>query len=105
MTASLPSASSGSSAASRASWQSQLVAYLQRNLRYPPGSRGGGSASISFSLNRQGRVTSASLARSAGSSELDQAALALFHGSLPPPPADVPGNSFSFTIPIRFNLR
>lgn len=104
-TSSLPSASSGSSAASRSSWQSQLVAYLQRSLRYPPGSRGGGSASVSFSVNRQGRVLSASLARSAGSPELDAAALALFHGSVPPPPPDVPGNSFSFTIPIRFSSR
>lgn len=104
-TASLPSASNGSSAASRASWQSQLVAYLQRNLRYPPGSRGGGSAAISFSLNRQGRVLSASLVRSSGTPELDQAALSLFHGGLPPPPPDVSGNSFSFTIPIRFNMR
>jgi protein TonB len=104
-TASLPSASSGSSAASRSSWQSQLVSYLQRSLRYPPGSRGGGAASVSFSVNRQGRVLSASLARSAGSSELDQAALALFRGSLPPPPPDVPGNSFTFTIPIRFSTR
>lgn len=104
-TASLPSASSGSSAASRSSWQSQLVSYLQRSLRYPPGSRGGGAASVSFSVNRQGRVLSANLARSAGSSELDQAALALFRGSLPPPPPDVPGNSFTFTIPIRFSTR
>jgi periplasmic protein TonB len=111
-TASLPaSASAGSSnpaasAASAASWRSQLVGYLQRNLRYPPGSRGGGVASVRFSMNRAGHVLSAGLASSAGSAELDAAALALFRGGgLPPPPADVPGATFSFTIPIRFSAR
>jgi protein TonB len=111
-TASLPaSASAGSSnpaasAASAASWRSQLVGYLQRNLRYPPGSRGGGVASVRFSMNRAGHVLSAGLSSSAGSAELDAAALALFRGGgLPPPPADVPGATFSFTIPIRFSAR
>lgn len=111
-TASLPSsAATGSanpvaSAASAGAWRSQLVGYLQRNLRYPPGSRGGGVASVRFSMNRAGNVLSASLASSAGSAELDAAALALFRGGgLPPPPADVPGATFSFTIPIRFSAR
>jgi protein TonB len=111
-TASLPSsAATGSanpvaSAASAGAWRSQLVGYLQRNLRYPPGSRGGGVASVRFSMNRAGNVLSASLASSAGSAELDAAALALFRGGgLPPPPANVPGATFSFTIPIRFSAR
>jgi protein TonB len=57
-------------------------------------------------MNRAGSVLSASLASSAGSEELDAAALALFRGGgLPPPPPDVPGATFSFTIPIRFNSR
>jgi protein TonB len=82
------------------------VAYLQRSLRYPPGSRGGGVASVRFSMNRSGQVLSSSVASSAGSAELDAAALALFRGGgLPPPPPDVPGATFSFTIPIRFNAR
>lgn len=111
-TASLPSSSASgavstaASAASAASWRSQLVSYLQGNLRYPPGSRGGGAATVSFTMSRAGRVLSASLARSAGSPELDAAALDLFRrGSLPAPPTDVPGATFSFTIPIRFNAR
>lgn len=111
-TASLPSSSAAgtvsaaASAASAASWRSQLVSYLQGNLRYPPGSRGGGAATVSFTMSRAGRVLSASLAHSAGSPELDAAALDLFRrGTLPAPPADVPGATFSFTIPIRFNAR
>jgi protein TonB len=111
-TASLPAAASAgsantaASAASAAAWRGQLVAYLQGNLRYPPGSHGGGAASVSFSMSRAGRVLSASLARSAGSPELDAAALDLFRrGALPPPPADVPGATFTFTIPIRFSAR
>lgn len=104
-TASIPAASAGNAAASASSWKSRLVAHLQGSLRYPPGSRGAGSASVSFSMARSGRVLSASLARSAGDASLDAAALALFRGSLPAPPPEVPGQTFSFTIPIRFNAR
>ena len=102
-TASLPSLSVGNSAASKASWQSQLVSYLQRSLRYPPGSGNGGSAAVSFSMDRGGRVLSARVTRSAGSPDLDAAALATFRGTLPAAPPDVPGSTFAFTIPVRFN--
>lgn len=98
------SASTGASAASSAAWRSQLVAYLQRSLRYPPGSGSPGAASVSFSVNRQGRVLSASLSRSSGNPILDSAAMAIFRGAVPPPPADYSG-SLTFNIPIRFTQR
>lgn len=97
-------ASPGASAASAASWRARLIAYLQGNLRYPAGATTG-AAFVTFSMVRSGQVTSARLARSAGSPALDAAALALFRGALPPPPPDVPGSSFSFNIPIRFTQR
>ncbi|MGA0596219.1 TonB family protein [Enterovirga sp. CN4-39] len=104
-TASIASNSSGSSAASRSSWQGALVSHLRRHLRPQPGQTG--SASVRFSVDRGGRVLSASLAGSAGSPALDAEAVAVFRRAqpLPAPPAEVPGSTFTFTIPIRFTVR
>jgi protein TonB len=104
-TASIPSTSSGSSAASRSSWQGALVSHLRRHLQ-PQGGQTG-SASVRFSVDRGGRVLSASLVGSAGSPALDSEAVAVFRRAqpLPTPPADVAGGSFTFTIPIRFTTR
>lgn len=101
--AAVASLSSGATAASRASWQGALVAALNRAKR-PQGETG--SASVRFSIDRGGRLLSASLAGSAGIGSLDQEAVALVRrASLPPVPADVPGATFTFTIPIRFTIR
>lgn len=104
-TSSITSQSSGSSAASRSSWQGALVAHLRRNLR----SQGGetGSASVRFTMDRGGRVLSASLVGSAGKPALDAEAVAVVRRSqpLPAPPSDVPGGPFTFTIPVRFTAR
>ncbi len=104
-TASIASSSSGSSAASRSSWQGSLVSHLRRHLQ--PQSGQTGSASVRFSVDRSGRVLSTSLVGSAGAPALDSEAIAVFRRAqpLPAPPADVPGGSFTFTIPIRFTTR
>ncbi|MBV9076066.1 MAG: TonB family protein [Methylobacteriaceae bacterium] len=104
-TAAAAAQSSGTSAASRASWQGALVAHLRRFLR-PQGAQTG-AASVRFSIDRGGRVLSASLVASAGAPDLDGEALAVFRRAQPLPaaPADVPGASFTFTIPIRFSSR
>lgn len=101
--AAVASLSSGASAASRSSWQGALVAALDRAKR-PQGDTG--SAFVRFSIDRGGRLLSAGLAGSAGIGSLDREALALVRrASLPPAPADVPGATFTFTIPIRFTIR
>lgn len=101
--AAVASLSSGASAASRSSWQGALVAALNRAKRPQSDT---GSASVRFSIDRGGRLLSASLAGSAGVGSLDQEAVALVRrASLPPAPADVPGATFTFTIPIRFTTR
>lgn len=104
-TSSIPSVSTGSSAASRSSWQGALVAHLRRNLRAQPGQTG--SASVRFSVDRGGRVLSTSLVGSAGHPDLDAEAIAVFRRAqpLPAPPPDVPGGPFTFTIPVRFTTR
>lgn len=98
------SVSSGASAAASAAWRSQLVAYLQSRLHYPPGAVSTGAAGVAFSVTRGGQVSGASLTRSSGNPTLDAAALAVFRGAVPPPPAGYSG-TLSFNIPIRFTQR
>ena len=102
--AAVRAAASGASQARSAAWRSQLVAYLQRMLRYPPGAGSAGAAYVSFAVNRQGRVLTARLARSSGNPTLDTAAMAIFRGAVPAPPPDYAG-SLTFNIPIRFYQR
>lgn len=97
-------------AASAASWRSRLVAHLQRYKNYPSDARARGeqgTAVLSFSMNRSGRVTSAHIGRGSGSAQLDAATLAMIRSAqpLPAPPPDVAGNSFQFSVPIRYNIR
>jgi len=102
-TASIASNSSGASAAARSSWQGAIVAALNRAKRPQPES---GTASGRFSIDRGGRVMSASLAGSTGIPNLDGEAVALVRrANLPAAPAEVPGGSFTFTVPIRFTVR
>jgi protein TonB len=98
---------SGASSLSPASWQSLLMGHLERHKRYPSGaqSRGeGGVAYVRFSIDERGNVLSASLARSAGSAELDREVIALVHRAspVPAPPA---GARRSITAPVRFSTR
>jgi protein TonB len=91
-------------------WQAQIAQRLAQFRRYPPRARlrgVQGVALLRFSIDRAGHVLSASLARSAGSAELDEETLALIHRAdpLPPPPPSVPGNPVVLTVPIQFSLR
>ncbi|MGY3036908.1 protein TonB [Bradyrhizobium sp. USDA 4354] len=98
---------SGASSLSPANWQSLLMGHLERYKRYPSGaqSRGeGGVAYVRFTIDERGNVLSASLARSAGSAELDREVVALVHRAspVPAPPA---GAKRSITAPVRFSTR
>jgi protein TonB len=91
-------------AAALASWKSDLMAQLNRHKRYPAGSSGRGTATVAFSINRSGAVTSARLMRSSGDRALDQEAVALPRRAspLPKPPDGVGSGSIALTVPIRF---
>ncbi len=87
-----------------------LAASLRSRLRYPEQARSqgiSGVATVRFSMDRSGRIISATIARSAGHSMLDSAALAAARpgSSLPAAPAALPQQHFTFTVPLRFNLR
>lgn len=103
----MPAASSPSQAPA---WQSALLGRLQRAKRYPDLARARrqeGVAHLTFSMDREGRVLSARIVRSSGSEELDAETLALVRRAepLPAPPADLPGNLLTLTVPVRFSLR
>ncbi len=87
-----------------------LAAALRNRLQYPDQARSQGAsgvATVRFTMDRSGRIVGASLVRSAGSPLLDQAALAAARpgSSLPAAPAALPQPQFTFTVPLRFNLR
>jgi protein TonB len=92
------------------SYQAQVLAHLSRHRVYPPeAQRAGltGVARVTFSLARDGRVLSASLAGRSGEEILDQAALDMVRRAapFPPFPAGISQSRLAFGAPIRFDLR
>jgi protein TonB len=107
-TAAAPRTSSGRRGGmSPARWQSRLMAHLERLKRYPAGARARreeGTAYVRFSIDANGNVRSAQLARSSGHAELDAAVLALVRRASPVP-APPPGAPQDITAPVRFTIR
>jgi periplasmic protein TonB len=106
-----PAASTPSNSNARASWISQIMGILRHNTHYPPEAKARheeGVSNITFSLNRQGHVTSARITRSSGSPALDADALALVRRvqPFPPPPPEVLGaqNQITLNAPIHYYL-
>ena len=92
------------------SWKTRLATHLQRYKRYPPGARARGqqgTATARFTVDRNGRVVTATLVRGTGSPALDEEALAMLARSqpMPRPPSSVGGSEFSFSVPIQFSIR
>ena len=71
------------------SWRDLVVARLQQAKRYPSSAearREQGVVTLSFSVDRNGRVLSRSIARSSGHASLDQEVLAMIQRAQPLPP-------------------
>jgi periplasmic protein TonB len=62
---------------------------------------------LTFSLDRQGRVVSSKIAKSSGSSALDEATLELVRRAqpFPAPPPEMAGAEVNLSVPIRYNIR
>lgn len=91
-------------------WRGEVMARLLRAKRYPERARLRGAEGVAFAtftLDRAGRVLSASLLRGSGSDLLDEEAVAMIHRAapFPPPPPDASGESLTLTVPVRFALR
>jgi TonB family protein len=91
-------------------WRSELMGKLLRAKRYPEAARARGeqgTAYATFTMDRGGRVLSARLAKTSGSYQLDDEAVALIYRAepLPPLPAEMPGATATMTVPVAFALR
>lgn len=90
---------------SRVTWQKELLAHLDKFKHYP-GDRTGQSAeiSISITLDREGRVISANIAKSSGDSVFDRAALAMIEKAspVPAPPPLIADEGLNFSLPVIF---
>ena len=99
-------ASGAGAAAAAASYYAILAAHLQRVKRNYDGSMQG-KASVTFTVTRNGRVTSTRLAQSSGFAALDQEALAVIQRAQPLPPflPEMRESSKSYTLPFNFHTR
>lgn len=95
--------SAGASSRAIATWQGSIISRLNRHKRHPGGGAQG-TAAVSFTIDRSGRVVSARLIRSSGNSSLDREALALPKRAspFPPPPSALRGTSFDLIAPVHF---
>ncbi|MET0429780.1 MAG: energy transducer TonB [Microvirga sp.] len=88
-----------------ADYGAKLKAEINRHKAYPAAARNrhaAGIALVTFMVGPSGHVASASIARSSGDSDLDQAALQAVRGSSLPPP---PGGHFGGRIAVDFSLK
>ena len=102
-----PAASAVGRSDNSANYNGIVAAHLARYKQYPAAARSAGAqgvATVSFSIDGGGRVTSARLAGSSGNPAIDQEVVAMARRASPfPAPPD--GKGRNFTVPVRFNLR
>jgi protein TonB len=98
------------SAAQVASWHRQIALQVERHKGYPALSRTHretGTVELAFTLDRSGKVLASRVVRTSGFAALDQETIETVKRAqpFPPPPSNMPGDTFDFTVPIRFNIR
>lgn len=92
------------------SWQSLVLAHLERHKRYPAmaqSRRQQGVVHLRFTVARDGQVRAAAIARGSGYAALDEAVMDMVQRANPLPafPADMAGDSIELIVPVRFFLR
>ena len=95
------------SAAQLSSWHRKIAIQLERHKNYPAAAQAHhetGVATVAFTIDREGKVVATRVINSSGFASLDQATIATVHRAapFPPPPANLPGPTFDFTVPILF---
>src|SRR5262249_25623274 len=88
-------------------WYASVHMRIEREKRYPPHVLPRGQSAtvrLTFAIDRAGRLVESRIARSSGYPELDQAAVEALQRAqpFPPPPADLPGETFEFAQPMTF---
>lgn len=105
-----PRAGAADNGAALPAYRELLAAHLQRFKQYPAAAKAAGeqgTALLTFTVNRAGRVLSSRLARSSGHTALDAETMAMIQRAQPLPafPADISQSSMSVTVPVRFAIR
>lgn len=103
-------AGAAAAAAALPAYKELLAAHLQRYKQYPSAAKAAGeqgTATITFTVSRSGRVLSSRLAHSSGHAALDAETMTMLQRAQPLPafPSDMPQASMSFTVPVRFAVR
>jgi len=98
----------GSAAGDTRAYARRLIGHVERHKRYPrEAARQGiaGTARLAVTIDRQGRLAGARLARSSGHALLDEEALATARRAAPypRPPDGLGGGSITFTVDLRFS--
>jgi protein TonB len=89
------------------SWHKKVSTLIESKKRYPASAQARGQqgvVKVAFSVDRQGRIVDTRLEGPSGVAALDEEALAVLRRAepFPPPPAVVPGDRFTFIVPLRF---
>ena len=88
-------------------WKRRISVQLASQTRFPPEAsvKGlGGTAKITFTIDRSGKLISDQISESSGFPLLDTAAIEMLHRAQPFPaaPAELSDDSFTFTVPVNF---
>ena len=92
----------------RVTWQKELVAHLDKHKKYPSASQQKSyEITVSFTIDRLGRVQSTSIVKGSGDAAFDAAALAMVRRSdpVPAPPPVIADEGLSFTLPVIFRVK
>jgi protein TonB len=92
------------------SWQTRIVAQIERHKAYPAAAQSRGEKGVvrlTFTIDRHGRLMSSQVIASSGYPALDQESMTTLRRAqpFPPPPADLAGDKFDFNVPVSFNIR
>ena len=92
------------------SWQGRVLHHLERHKRYPRAAqarRPEGVAQVRFTIDREGRVLSVRLDRSAGHEMLDEETLEMVRRAspLPTPPEEMKQDRIELVVPVQFFLK
>jgi len=86
-----------------AQWGGGIRNRIERQKRYPRGTRSSGTVHLTLTVSGAGRLMAVRVRQSSGDRALDKAALKAVQGArLPAKPARLPGDSHSFNLPVAF---
>ncbi len=95
---------SAQSTALQAQWGAQIQRKVRRNVFYPRGAAGSGTARVALTVDQNGRLRSLQLIGSSGVTAFDEAAMRAVKraGRFPRAPSGLDASSYRFTMGLNF---